>query len=408
MSAFRLRDVRLWQMGLWLTVAVVLLAGSLPGIAQTQQDDPPLQRPLLALNTVERDSLLLYDVTDNRLRRLSAGAGDHFVWDFSPDGCRVLFTLWQGTEPGRLLSMNLRGGDVREMVRFTGLPPEQWGIWEPDWSPDGERIAFTMIRERFADGEPFQEHHIGWVTPDNPEPQFYSVTGREHSPQWSPDGAWLAYVSYDERVAGAGTFATAAPTPEPAPDATAVPPLLLYEADMWLVSANSDTKYRLTNFQTGSVSQPRWSPDGDLMAFVYSPTPNNDMVWMIGAQQGANPTQLTNEWALVLDTTWLPDSTHILSAIRDFRDVNPNTLWQIPLVGLADETGTQYLTEYDIRHMDYPRFSADGNWLALRSAYAAVLVNLTDESARRLPDSTLDNSPPVWSPPGFQTETDCE
>jgi Tol biopolymer transport system component len=87
--------------------------------------------------------------------------------------------------------------------------------------------------------------------------------------------------------------------------------------------------------------------------------------------------------------------------------VGPNTLWQIPLVGLADTTATQYLSAYDLRHMDYPRFSPDGSLLALRSAYALVLIDLDAQTARRLPDSTMDNTPPVWSPAGFQSEADC-
>lgn len=391
-------------LSLWLLMTVFVV-----GISNAQ-DPLPLQAPLLALNTVERDSILLYDVTTETTRRLSFGTGDHFVWDFSPDGCRVLLTLWQGTQPGRLISADLTGDDVRQMVAFDELPPERWGVWEPDWSPTGttdERIAFTMMRNPPADDSDMYQHHIAYVTPTNPTPQFYSVTGREHSPQWSADGQWLAYISYDERVAGAGTFATAVPTPEPLPGQTPEAPLLLDEADMWVVSADSETKYRATNFQTGSVTQPRWSPDGELISFVYSPTPNNDMMWMIGSQEGSSPTQLMNEWALVLDNTWLPDGTQILASMRDFREVDPNTLWRVPLVGMADDGGEIYLDNLDLQSADYPRFSADGQWLATRTAYALALVNLESQEMRLLPDEFRDNSPPVWSPAGFTGEAAC-
>lgn len=386
--------------------AFVLLALTLSVRAQA----PPLVGPVLAVNTVERDAILLYDVGDATVRRLSFGPQAHHVWDFTAEGCRVVLTLGEGgAQPGQLVSARLDGRDVRPLVRYDELPPEAWGVWEPDASPDGSRIAFTMIRDQAqANGDTLREHHIAWVPPEGGAPTFYSVTGREFAPRWSPDGSQLAYISYDERPAGADIYSTAVPTLEPAPGQAAGPdPVLLNEADLWQVSADGQTKTRKTAFSTGSVSKPRWSPDGALIAFVYSPSGNNDTFWMIGAQPGARPTQLNFQWGLILALTWLPDSTAILGAARDFRGISENRLWQIPLVGNADETAFQYLSALDLRHADYPRFSAEGRYLALRSHYAVWLVDVTTQQARRVEALPLDNSPPVWSPAGFAGESAC-
>lgn len=387
----------------------LLIVTLIAGAPATAQDTLPMAGPLLAANTVEQDAILLYDLGSDRFRELRLDdRRAHHVWDFSPDGCRVLLTLAEGTLPARLISVRLDGSDPRELVRFDELAAPEWGVWEPDWSPDGDdeagRIAFTMLRGR---GETLTTH-IAWVPGTGGTPEFYSVTGREFTPQWSPDGRWLAYVSYDERAAGANVFATAVPTPEPPPGQTPPPPVLLNEADLWVVSADGETKTRLTSFPTGNVSMPRWSPDGDLVGFVYSPSPNNDTLWMIANQAESIPTQLSFQWHLVLDLTWLPDSTAMIGALRDFRQQVANRLWQIPLVGSADELSLEVLSDLNLVYADYPRYSPDGRWLAVRSAYALALVDLEARTVQNLPERFVGNTPTVWSPAGFSGEAACD
>ncbi len=377
----------------------------------TAQDDQlPLTGTLLAVTATAHDHITLYSVEDGTQRTLNFGGFEHHIWDFSPDGCRILFTLAETAANPLLYSANLDGSDMRPLVTYDEMPAGEWGVWEPDWSPDGARIAFTMIRNRPQSEFVLQEHHIAWIdgtatTPQTPE--FYSVTGREYSPTWSADSAWLAYVSYDERVAGADAASTAVPTAEPPPGQDAPDAPTLFEADMWVVSMDGETKYRLTDFSTGSVRHPRWSPDSDLVGFIYSPSANNDTFWMIGNQQGAIPTQLSALWNLTLDHTWLPDGTAMLAAVRDFRETSENRLWQIPLVGNADNDATLYLSDAQFAHADYPRFSPDGRWLAFRSAYNMMIVDTQTDRWTQLDDSFTGNTPPVWSPEAFEDEREC-
>ena len=246
----------------------------------------------------------------------------------------------------------------------------------------------------------------GWMR-TAARPEFYSVSGDEHEARWSPDGKWLAYIAFDERVAGADPQSTAVPTIAPAPGQSAPDLPLLHEADLWAVSSDGEVKFRLTNFPTGSVSDPSWSPDGELIGFTYSPSPSNDQFWMIALHPDAIPTQLSSQWSLILDTTWLPDSSAMLSAVRDFQSTQDNILWRIPLVGLADTDATLYLLDPQLNFDDYPRFSPDGRWLAFRSAYALALVDTRNQAWTLLDEDALGNTPPVWGPSDFPGELGC-
>lgn len=369
-----------------IALAIIFLLSAAITAAPGFPAELPLSAPVLAVETAAGDALLLLDVTTGAQRELRLGTGFHRLWGFSPDGCRLLYTLNSAGSAGQLYSARLDGSDARTLVSMPDRPPGEWGVWDAQWSPRGDRIAFVM-RQR----DPARtltggwEHRIGWIPADGGVPAFYSVSGDEHTPRWSPDGVWLAYVSYETGGTGSAQ---------------------VREAEMWVVSADGITKYRLTNFPSGNVSMPRWSPDGELIGFVYSPSANNDTLWMIGNAPDAQPTQLSYATSLALDLTWLPDSTAMVAALRDFRDVAENRLWQIPLVGIADQTAFLLADDPLARYADYPRFSADGRYLAIRSEYALSLLDRSTGVWSAL-DVPIANTPPHWTPAAFTGEAAC-
>ena len=375
-------------------LALIFMTGTL------NAQDAALIGPLLATTNAAQDSVLLIEAESGWIRKFSIGEGIHTVWDFSPDGCQMLVTLTGADGLPHLYITSLTGEIVNEPVQYDELAATQWGVWEPDWSPDGAKIAFRMMRDGYENEEE-RQYHIGWVTPEGSTPEFYSVSGREHSPRWSPDGMWLAYVSYDKRAAGSDPRSTAEPTAEALTD----PEDYIQEADLWVVAVDASVKYRMTAYETGSVSRPRWSPDSTTIGYVYSPSPSNDTYWVIANQQYARPMQITYGYSLSLDLNWTPEN-ELLASARSLGGQESHGLWRIPVKAGVDADVRAFVDPSALPYPDYPTFNPDETMLALRSGYRAALVNLVNGGVRFI-DGAEGNMPLIWTPVAFKDEQTC-
>ena len=106
-------------------------------------------------------------------------------------------------------------------------------------SPDGRRVAFvvTVLSEE-------RDEYLSniWVvdTAGGEPRRFTTGPGRDTAPRWSPDGAWLAFLS--EREAKA-------------------------KPQLHVMPADGGEPVRLTDLPHG-VSAPAWAPDSARLAFV--------------------------------------------------------------------------------------------------------------------------------------------
>ncbi|HVX89711.1 MAG TPA: BamA/TamA family outer membrane protein [Gemmatimonadales bacterium] len=146
-----------------------------------------------------KDDILVIDVRRNRVeRRIEVPLAGVLTPSFSPDGKQIVFS---GLEGGLsdLFIVNVDGTGLRRLTR------DKYSDQNPVWSPDGRYLAFVTDR---GPGTDFAALTMGGqrialfdLQSDSIVALQHMDRGRNVSPQWSPDGRQVAFVSDRNGVA---------------------------------------------------------------------------------------------------------------------------------------------------------------------------------------------------------------
>ena len=244
---------------------------------------------------------------------------------WSPDGKQIAFVSDREGSPGffRLYVMDANGKNVRGLFDPSR---HQEGDLEFAWSPDGKQIALVNRISGFSTNR----RGLYIVNVKTLDRQLVAPAfPNRFSPDWSPDGSRIAFVSNDPTNGSVELH------------------IMSYPAS---TLQTLGTSLRLTNF-------PRWSPDGRHLAFTAVPDPVSfESQIFIADSATFNITQVTHIDGGMTNPaplTWSPDSQRIvfaapgtdifLPANRDIYSVRNGGTDLVRLTsGFLDETGPDW------------------------------------------------------------------
>ena len=179
------------------------------------------------------------------------------------------------------------------------------------------------------------------------------------SPSWSPDGQWLAYVSFETKH-------------------SAIYVQLVRTGERRQVSARA-----------GVNGAPEWSPDGKKLALTLGGSGGNPDIFVLDLGSQAL-TRITDDPAIDTEPVWAPDGRSLY--FTSDRAGSPQ-IYQIGVQSGARPKRITFGGTYNAR----PRVSADGTLLAMVTLdsgnYRIAVQELATSNVRVLSHGHLDESP---------------
>lgn len=241
---------------------------------------------LLTTYTQQGMQIATIDQADQQLNLLTTDPGFYNFPVWSPDGVQIAFIF-----EDRLYTMDANGNNRKQIAELEAFAAA------PAWSPDGQWLAFSVTPP--TEGLQFIKNaaEIYLVQPDGTNLRRLTDDERhDYSPVWSPTGERLAYMS--------DPFAPGAANPNIIP------------TEIFILSLVDGTSVQIGATGHHSLT-PAWSPDGEQLAYVKTPTRanfgelfnpsiDNAHIFLVNAN-GSNQIQITPDRLSAVSPSWSPD-----------------------------------------------------------------------------------------------------
>jgi len=180
------------------------------------QPKPPKRLPIvidryhfkedfIGLLTDRRQHLYLFELNGRKTTPLASGAHDEHLPAWSPDGQHIAYVTKRGADPDRHRNWDIylveprAGAAERQLTSFEGADLDPYWEARPDWSPDGQRIAYLQSgSDRLLEYMPMQLAIIDVRTGESGLPA--PIDRSFGKPRFSPDGRSVLALIEHSRV----------------------------------------------------------------------------------------------------------------------------------------------------------------------------------------------------------------
>lgn len=147
-----------------------------------------------------RNHLYIFDIATKKLEQLTNGIYNEGDAKWSPDGTRIAFVSNRTEEPDRN-----ENSDIWIIDAKAGAQPKKLTAWtgadnSPQWSPDGKWIAYTRTSSD-APFEMYDQTGVCIISSNGGDPIVISksIDLPVSNPRWSADGKSIAALVADDR-----------------------------------------------------------------------------------------------------------------------------------------------------------------------------------------------------------------